>query len=237
MYHPTVGACVVYLVHPEMGQGAHPETTVNKQAFGDVLAAESQPCLHLIAVEGGDLVYHNLACEGALELQQDNGAVKRLEVTVWTAGYFAIEWVILGKVECDGVAEHLGVVNPLNIGTTEWLEEPAPSTSNIVAHVWRVQLLSDQACWGVKGGSPCQDSNLRSTDGVLPGFDPRLTSLHKPGLTRLQEGLESFHVGRHASGYRREVFLQLVNVPWPRGCGGGRRAGCWTRARDYLEVV
>ena len=82
VYRSVVRACVVCQVHTKLGQGAHPETTINKQTFGDKLAAESQPCLHLVAVEGRDLVYHNLAFERALELQQDNGSVKSLEVTV-----------------------------------------------------------------------------------------------------------------------------------------------------------
>ena len=212
MYRPVVRACVVCQVHPNLGQGAHPETTVNEQAFGDKLTAESQPCWHLVAVEGRYLVYHNLAFERALELQQDNGTVKSLEVTVWTAGYFAIEGVTLGKIERDCVAKHLGVVLPLNIGTSEWLKELSPSTSNVVAQVWSVQLLADQACWGVKRGSPCQDSDLGSTDGALPGFDPSFTSLHQPCLTLFQEGFESFDVGRHDRAYQVEAFLQLVSV-------------------------
>ena len=99
VYHPIVRACVVGQVQPRLGQGAHPETTVNKQAFGDKLTAESQTCLDLVTVERWDLVDRNLAFERALELQQDNGAVKCLEVAVWTAGYFAIKRVALGKVE------------------------------------------------------------------------------------------------------------------------------------------
>ena len=227
---PIVGACVVCQVHSKLGQRAHPETTVNKQAFGDKLAAECQPCLHLVAVEGRCLVYRNLAFERALELQQDNGTVKRLEVTVWTAGYFAIERVVLGKIERDCVAKHLGVVFPLNIGTSEWLEEPSPSTGNILAQVWRVQLLANQACWGVKGGSPCQDSHLRSTDGVLPGFDPSFTSLHQPCLALFQEGFESFDVGRHDCAYQVEAFLQLVSDSWSwllRGGEGAPRPAIW----------
>ena len=80
-------------VQPKLGQRAHPEATVNKQTFGDKLSAESQACLHLVTVQGGNLVHRNLAFEGALELQQDNGAVKCLEVTVWAACYFTIERV------------------------------------------------------------------------------------------------------------------------------------------------
>ena len=71
VYSRRVGACVVCQVHPKLRQRAHPETSVNKQAFGDKLTAESQPCLHLIAIEGRYIVYRNLAFEGALELQQD----------------------------------------------------------------------------------------------------------------------------------------------------------------------
>ena len=109
-----------------------------------------------------------------------------------------MERVILGKIERDCVTKHLGVVLPLNIGTSEWLEELSPSTCNILAKVWRVQLLANRTCWGVKGRSPCQDSDLRSTDGVLPGFDPSFTSLYQPCLTLFQESFESFDVGRHA---------------------------------------
>ena len=213
-------------VHPKLGQGAHPETTVNKQTFGDKLTAESQPCLYLVAVECRYLVSHNLASERALELQQDNGPVKSLEVTVWTAGYFAIERVILGQVERDCVTKHRGVVLPLNKGTSEWFEELAPSTSNILAQVWSVKLLANQACWGVKGRSPCQDSDLGSPDSVLPGFDPSFTSLYQPCLALLQEGFESFDVGRHDRAYRVEAFLQLVSDSWSwllRGGEGARR--------------
>ena len=99
VHQPLVMTCVVQQVHPKMGQGAHPETTVNKQAFGDKLSAESQPGLHLVAVEGWGLVDHNLACERALELQQDNGPVKSFEVTVWAAAYFTVERVTLSKIE------------------------------------------------------------------------------------------------------------------------------------------
>ena len=191
VYRSIVKVCVVGQVHPKLGQGAHPETTVNKQAFGNKLTAESQPCLQL----GRCFVYCNLPFERALELQQDNRPVKGLEVTIWTAGYFAIERVVLGKIERDCVAKHLGVVLPLNIGTSEWLEELSPSTSNVVAQVWSMQLLANQACWSVKRGSPCQDSNLGSTDGVFPGFDPCFTSLYQPCLALFQEGFESFDVG------------------------------------------
>ena len=111
--------------------------------------------MHLVAVKCWYLVYRNLAFERAFELQQDNGPVKGLEVTVWAAGYFVIERVVLGQIERDCVTEHLGVGLPLNIGPSEWLEELSPSTSNVVAQVWSVQLLANQACWGVKGGSPC----------------------------------------------------------------------------------
>ena len=221
VYSRRVGACVVCQVHPKLRQRAHPETSVNKQAFGDKLTAESQPCLHLIAIEGRYIVYRNLAFEGALELQQDNGPVKGLEVTVWTAGYFTIERMVLGKIERDCVTEHLGVVLPLNIGPSKWLEELSPSTSNILTQVWCVQLLANQACWGVKGGSPCQNSDLGSTDGVLPGFDPSFSALYQPCLPLFQEGFESFDVGRHDRGYQVEVFLQLVSVRRAIGLGGG----------------
>ena len=189
-------------VHSKLGQRAHPETSVNKQTFSNKLTAESQPCLYLIAVEDRCFVYRNLPFKRALELQQNNRPVKGLEVTIWTAGYFAIERVILGKIERDCVTEHLGVVLPLNIGLSEWLEELSPSTSNILAQVWCVQLPANQACWSVKGGSPCQDSDLRSTDGVLPGFDPSFTSLYQPCLALFQKGLESFDVGRHDRAYQ-----------------------------------
>ena len=99
VHHPIVRGWVVGQVHPKLGQRAHPEVTVDKQPFGNKLSAESQPCLHLVTVHGWDLVHHNLACEGTLELQQDNGAVKSFEVTVWAAGYFAIERVVLSKIE------------------------------------------------------------------------------------------------------------------------------------------
>ena len=167
--------------------------------------------MHLVAVECRYLVHHNLAFERALKLQQDNGPVKSLEVTVWTTGYFAIERVTLGKIERDCVAKHLGVVIPLNEGSSKWLEELAPSTSNVVAKILRVQLLANQACWGVKWGNPCQDSDLGSTDGVFPGFDPSFTSLYQPCLALFQEGFESFDVGRHDRAYKVEAFLQLVS--------------------------
>ena len=127
---------------PKLGQRAHPEATVDKEPFSDKLSAESQPCLHLVAVQGGDLVHRNLALERALDLQQDQGLVKGLEVTVGAACYFAVERVSLGKIEGDCVAEHLGVVLPLNVGSSEWLEKPAPSTSHVVAQIWRVKLLA-----------------------------------------------------------------------------------------------
>ena len=81
----------------------------------------------------------------------------------------------------------------------EWLEELAPGTSNVLAHVWRVQLLVDQTCWGFKWGSPCQGRDLRGTNGVLPGFDPSCTPLLQAGLLLFQEGFESFNVG-HSPG-------------------------------------
>ena len=90
---------VVCQVQPELGQRTHAKVTVNKQTLGDKVTTKSKPCLDLITVEDRNLVPHNLACERALDLQQDNGAVKRLKVTVRTAGYFAIKRVILGKVE------------------------------------------------------------------------------------------------------------------------------------------
>ena len=158
----------------------------------------ASPELHLVAVECWDPVDRNLAFERTLELQQDNGAVKSLEVTVWAASYFAIERVVLSQIERDCVTKHLGVMFPLNIGPSEWLEELSPSTSNVFAQVWSVQLLANQACWGVKGGSPCQGSDLGSSDGVLPGFDPSFTSLYQPCFALVQEGFESVDVGRHA---------------------------------------
>ena len=125
---------------------------------------------------------------------------------------------------------------PLNIGTSEWLEELAPSTSNVVAQVWWVQLLAKQALWVVPRGRPCQGSDLGCADGVLPGFDPSFTSLHKPCLALLQECFESFDVGRHGRAYRVDAFLRLVSVRratlLPRGAeGGGRgvRFGGYTR--------
>ena len=229
-------------VHPKLGQGAHPETTVNKQAFGDKLTAESQPCLHLVAVECRCLVCRNLAFERALELQQDNGSVKSLEVTVWAASYFAVERMILCKIERDCVAKHQGVVLPLNVSTSEWLKEPSPSTGNISAQASSAQLFANQACWGVKGGSPCQDSDLGSTDGVLPGFGPSFTSLYQPCLAPFQEGFESFDVGRHDRAYQVEAFLQLVSVSgsWLlRGGKGARRPAIWLYgcAGLSMEVV
>ena len=88
-------------------------------------------------------------------------------------------------------------MKPFNVGTSEWLEEPAPCTSNVARHVSGVQLLANQACRGVEMRSPCQDCDLGSADCMLPGFDPRLASLHQPSLTLVQEGLESFQVGSH----------------------------------------
>ena len=67
VHHPIVRGWVVGQVHPKLGQRAHPEATVDKQPFGDKLSAESQPCLHLVAVQGWDLVHHNLALEGVLD--------------------------------------------------------------------------------------------------------------------------------------------------------------------------
>ena len=205
-------------VHSKMRQGAHPETTINEQAFCNKLAAESQPCLHLVAVEGWYLVHHNLSLERALELQQDNGPVQGLEVTVWTAGQFAIEGMTRDKIERDCVTKHLGVMLPLNKGTSEWLEEFAPSTSNVVAKICSgVKLLANQACWGVPGGSPCQDSDFGSPDGVLPGFDPSFASLRQARLTLLQESFESVDFGvdfgRHGCGYQVGAFIQLVSLP------------------------
>ena len=43
------------------------------------------------------------------------------------------------------MAKHLGVVLPLSIGSSEWLEELSPSTSNVVAQVWGAQLLAQKA--------------------------------------------------------------------------------------------
>ena len=142
---PIVLGWVVGQVHPKLRQSAHPEATVGEQPFGDKISAEGQPCLHLVAVQGWDLVHRNLACEGALDLRQDQRVVKGLEVTVGAASYFAVERVSLGKIEGDCVAKHLGVVLPLNIGSSEWLEELAPSTSHVVVQVWRVKLLAQQA--------------------------------------------------------------------------------------------
>ena len=165
--------------------------------------------MHLVAVQGRNLVHRNLALVGALDLQQDQRLVKGLKVTVGAACYFALERVSLGKIEGDCVAEHLGVVLPLNIGSSEWLEKPAPSTSHVVAQVWRVKLLTHQACWGVKERSPCQGCDLGSTDGVFPGFDPSWTSLDQPCLVLFQEGFESCHESRHGCSYQVGVFLQL----------------------------
>ena len=80
-----------------------------------------------------------------------------------------------------------------------------------------------------QGEAPCQDSDLGSTDGVLPGFDPSFTSLYQPCLAGFQEGFESFDVGRHDRAYRVEAFLQLVSVRWALllrgGAGGGGGGG------------
>ena len=94
----------------------------------------------------------------------------------------------------------MGVVFPLKIRPSEWLKEPAPGTSNVLAHVSRVQLLVHQACGGFEGRGPCQGSDLRGTDGVLSGFDPSFTPLLQACLTLFQEGFESFNVG-HGGGY------------------------------------
>ena len=111
----VVLSLVVVQVHPKLGQTAHPEATVNKEPFGDKLSAESQPCLHLVAVQSWDLVNRNLARERTLDLQQGQRLVKGLEVTVGAACYLAVERVSLGEIEGDCVTEHLGVVLPLNI--------------------------------------------------------------------------------------------------------------------------
>ena len=110
---------VVAQVHPKLGQRAHPEATVDKEPFGDKISAESQPCLHLVVVQRGDLVNRNLACEGALDLQHEQRLVKGLEVTVGAACHLAVERVSLGKIEGDCMTEHLGVVLPLNILSSE----------------------------------------------------------------------------------------------------------------------
>ena len=57
VYRSVVRAGVVCKVKPKLGKGAHPETTINEQAFCNKLTAESQPCLHLVAVEGWYLVH------------------------------------------------------------------------------------------------------------------------------------------------------------------------------------
>ena len=106
-------------VQPKLGQRAQPEATVDKEPFGDKISAESQPCLHLVAVQSGNLVNRNLACEGALDLQQDYRLVKGLKVTVGTACYLAVERVSLGKIEGDCMTKHLGVVLPLNVSSSE----------------------------------------------------------------------------------------------------------------------
>ena len=132
---PIVLGWVMIQGHPKLGQRAHPKATVDEEPFGNKISAEGQPCLHLVAVQSGDLVHRNLAREGALDLQQDQGLVQGLEVTIGAASYFAVERVSLGKIEGDCVTKHLGAVLPLNIGSSEWLEELAPSTSHVFAQI------------------------------------------------------------------------------------------------------
>ena len=110
---------VVVQVHPKLGQRAHPKATVNKEPFGDKLSAEGQPCLHLIAVQGGDLVNRNHARERTLDLQQGQRLVKVLEETIGAACYLAVKRVSLGQIEGDCVTEHLGAVLPLDILSSE----------------------------------------------------------------------------------------------------------------------
>ena len=198
-------------VHSKLGQGAHPETTVNKQALGDKLTAESQSCLHLVAVECWDLVDHNLAFERTLELQQDNGAVKSLEITVWAAGYFAIKRVVLGQIERDCVTEHLGVVLPLNKGSSEWLEEPSPSTSNVVAQVvWSAQLLANQACWGVK--APVKTAISEAPMVCFLALTQALLRCSNPVWRSFKKALKALTLADMLSAYQVEVFLQLGSV-------------------------
>ena len=139
---PPMRDCVVVHVQPKLAQGAHPEAAASKQTCGHKLSAESQPCLHLIAVHLGYGLHCKLACEGTLDLHQDNGTVKGLEVTIRAAGYFTVERAILGKVERESVTEHRGVVAPLNVLSSEGLEERPLTTSNIFAQVWRVERLA-----------------------------------------------------------------------------------------------
>ena len=106
-------------VQPKLGQRAHPEATVDKVPLGYKISAKSQTCLHLVTAQGRDLVHSNRAVEGALELQQDDVAVKRFKVTVGAACDFTVKRVGFGKIERDGVAKHLGVVHPLNILSSE----------------------------------------------------------------------------------------------------------------------
>ena len=86
-------------VHTKIVQGAHPETDVHKQTVGYQLTTESETGLYLVTVASRGFVYCDLAFERTLELKQDNCPVWGLEVTVWAAGYFAIEEMVLGKVE------------------------------------------------------------------------------------------------------------------------------------------
>ena len=72
---------------------------------------------------------------------------------------------------------------PLNEGTSEWLEELARSTGNVVAQVWRVQLLANQACWGVPGGRLCQSSDLGSAE---LGDAPKIHTQDPPPILLLQ---------------------------------------------------
>ena len=77
----------------------------------------------------------------------------------------------------------MGVMLPLNEGTSEWLEELARSTGNVVAQVWRVQLLANQACWGVPGGRLCQSSDLGSAE---LGDAPKIHTQDPPPILLLQ---------------------------------------------------
>ena len=99
VYNPIVVVCIVFKVYPKLSYFAHPEICINKQAFGYTLSAKSETGLYLIAALQEDLVHNDLAFVRAHDLKQDNCLVSGFKVTIRVAGHFAIEGVILRKVE------------------------------------------------------------------------------------------------------------------------------------------
>ena len=99
VYNPTVVVCIGFKVHSKLPYFAHPEICIHKQTFGYTLSAKSETGLYLVAVLQGDLVYYDLAFVWALELKQDNCFVSGFEVTIRAACHFAIEEMVLCKIE------------------------------------------------------------------------------------------------------------------------------------------